>query len=34
MIHPYDPLKVLLKTNTGIIDLRMEKGWQIERIIS
>ncbi|MFF2856134.1 HD-GYP domain-containing protein [Peribacillus sp. NPDC058002] len=33
MINPYDPLKVLLKTSTGIMDLRMEKEWQIERII-
>ncbi|TKG97704.1 HD-GYP domain-containing protein [Peribacillus simplex] len=33
MINPYDPLKVLLKTSSGIMDLRMEKEWQIERII-
>lgn len=33
MINPYDPLKVLLKTGSGIMDLRMEKEWQIERII-
>ncbi|MBO1000119.1 HD-GYP domain-containing protein [Bacillus sp. SD075] len=33
LINPYDPLKVLLKTSTEIIDLRMEKQWQIERII-
>lgn len=33
MIDPYDPLKALLKTGTEIIDLRMEKEWQIERII-
>ncbi|MGE7759534.1 HD-GYP domain-containing protein [Peribacillus sp. NPDC097895] len=33
MINPYDPLKVLMKTSTGIIDLRMEKEMQIERII-
>ncbi|MFE5427344.1 hypothetical protein [Peribacillus simplex] len=33
MINPYDPLKVLLKTSTGIMDLRMEKEWQIERIL-
>jgi hypothetical protein len=32
MVNPYDPLKVLLKTSTGIMDLRMEKEWQIERI--
>ncbi|CAH0144731.1 hypothetical protein SRABI133_00558 [Peribacillus simplex] len=24
MINPYDPLKVLLKTSTGIMDLRKE----------
>jgi HD-GYP domain-containing protein (c-di-GMP phosphodiesterase class II) len=34
MIHPYDPLKVLLKTNSGIFDLRMEKKLHIERILS
>ncbi|MGE7601503.1 HD-GYP domain-containing protein [Peribacillus sp. NPDC097675] len=34
MIHPYDPLKVLMKTDSGIVDLRMEKELQIERIIS
>ena len=34
MIHPYDPLKVLMKTDAGIVDLRMEKELQIERIIS
>ncbi|MEC0344383.1 HD-GYP domain-containing protein [Peribacillus frigoritolerans] len=33
MIDPYNPLKALLKTGTKIIDLRMEKEWQIERII-
>jgi len=33
MIDPYNPLKALLKTGTVIIDLRMEKEWQIERII-
>ncbi|MFF2497834.1 HD-GYP domain-containing protein [Peribacillus sp. NPDC058075] len=33
MINPYDPLKVLLKTSSGIMDLRMEKEWKIERII-
>ncbi|MDO7488346.1 hypothetical protein Q5O89_26300 [Peribacillus frigoritolerans] len=33
MINPYNPLKVLLKTSTEIIDLRMEKEWQIKRII-
>ncbi|MEV5113740.1 hypothetical protein [Peribacillus frigoritolerans] len=33
MIDPYNPLKALLKTGTEIIDLRMEKEWQIERII-
>ncbi|SIQ40339.1 hypothetical protein SAMN05878482_1011133 [Peribacillus simplex] len=33
MINPYDPLKVLLKTSTGIMDLRMEKEWKIEQII-
>ncbi|MFJ7745915.1 HD-GYP domain-containing protein [Peribacillus sp. NPDC097295] len=34
MINPYDPLKVLMKTDTGIVDLRMEKELQIDRIIS
>ncbi|MGG4264198.1 HD-GYP domain-containing protein [Peribacillus simplex] len=33
MINPYDPLKVLMKTSEGIIDLRVEKDWRIERII-
>ncbi|MFP3508680.1 hypothetical protein SB775_03215 [Peribacillus sp. SIMBA_075] len=33
MINPYDPLKVLIKTSEGIIDLRVEKEWRIERII-
>lgn len=33
MIDPYNPLIALLKTGTEIIDLRMEKEWQIERII-
>ncbi|MFC9597039.1 HD-GYP domain-containing protein [Peribacillus butanolivorans] len=33
MINPYEPLKVLMKTNSGIIDLRFEKELQIERII-
>ncbi|WP_285766156.1 HD-GYP domain-containing protein [Peribacillus sp. SI8-4] len=33
MINPYDPLKVLLNTETGIVDLRMEEGCSIERII-
>ncbi|MED3708833.1 hypothetical protein P4502_06255 [Peribacillus frigoritolerans] len=30
MIDPYNPHKALLKTGTEIIDLRMEKEWQIE----
>ena len=34
MIHPYDPLKALLKTETGIVDLREEKGLKIQRVIS
>lgn len=34
MIHPYDPLKVVMKTNEGIVDLRMKKELQIERIVS
>ncbi|MEK4537150.1 HD-GYP domain-containing protein [Peribacillus sp. FSL K6-1552] len=33
MINPYEPLKVLMKTNSGILDLRLEKELQIERII-
>ncbi|MCO0596651.1 HD-GYP domain-containing protein [Peribacillus butanolivorans] len=33
MINPYEPLKVLMKTKSGIIDLRLEKELQIERII-
>ncbi|PJN90077.1 phosphohydrolase [Bacillus sp. mrc49] len=33
MINPYDPLKVLLNTETGIKDLRMEEECRIERII-
>ncbi|MGE1164297.1 hypothetical protein ACQJ0Y_13560 [Peribacillus simplex] len=33
MINPYDPLKVLIKTSEGIIDLRVEKEWRIGRII-
>lgn len=33
MIDPYDPLKALLNTSTGIVDLRMEADCRIERII-
>ncbi|MFF2286572.1 hypothetical protein [Peribacillus butanolivorans] len=33
MINPYEPLKVLMKINSGILDLRLEKELQIERII-
>ncbi|MFU2017097.1 hypothetical protein ACM6Q7_18925 [Peribacillus butanolivorans] len=33
MINPYESLKVLMKTNSGILDLRLEKELQIERII-